>query len=63
MDLKVNAMLGVDRDSSLTVREIGVLPVDPDAREWGLNNAGSFPVFIACISTRPTAAPRPSARR
>jgi len=29
----------------LTVREIGVLPVDPDAREWGLNNAASFPVF------------------
>lgn len=44
VELKLNAMIGVDRDSSLTVRELGVLPIDPDSRVWGLNNARSYPV-------------------
>lgn len=45
VSLKFSAMGGVDRDSSLTVREIGVLPINADPRQWGLNNANSFPVY------------------
>lgn len=45
MDLKVNAMTGIDKDQAITIREIGVLPIDADPREWGLNNARSFPVY------------------
>lgn len=44
VDLKLNAMVGLDRDSSLVTREIGVLPIDAETRIWGLNNARSFPV-------------------
>jgi outer membrane receptor protein involved in Fe transport len=37
VDLKFNLMTGAERQESITVREIGVLPVDSDPRQWGRN--------------------------
>ena len=58
VDLNFNTILGLDRDNSWTVREIGVLPINADSRQWGLNNANSFPLYFRqYFDQTPQAAP------
>ena len=45
LTLNANTIIGLDRDSQITFREIGVLPINADPRQWGLNNANSFPLY------------------